>query len=77
MSEPKRKRSDGLETIDRIVSFATAELDEVGPVQFNVIRVLEKAGVSRSYVYHHFHNREGLIAAVEVQRLLDQLTVTN
>ena len=77
MSEPKRKRSDGLETIDRIVSFATVELDEVGPVQFNVIRVLEKAGVSRSSVYHHFHNREGLIAAVEVQRLLDQLTVTN
>ena len=77
MSEPKRKRSDGLETIDRIVSFAATELDEVGPVQFNVIRVLEKAGVSRSSVYHHFRNREGLIAAVEVQRLLEQLTVTN
>ena len=77
MSEPKRKRSDGLETIDRIVSFAAAELDEVGPVQFNVIRVLEKAGVSRSSVYHHFHNREGLITAVEVQRLLDQLREAN
>jgi len=77
MSEPKRKRSDGLETIDRIVSFAAVELDEVGPVQFNVIRVLEKAGVSRSSVYHHFHNREGLIAAVEVQRLLEQLRQAN
>ena len=77
MSEPKRKRSDGLETIDRIVSFAAAELNEVGPVQFNVIRVLEKAGVSRSSVYHHFHNREGLIAAVEVQRLLEQLRQAN
>jgi len=77
MSEPKRKRSDGLETIDRIVSFAAAELNEVGPVQFNVIRVLEKAGVSRSSVYHHFRNREGLIAAVEVQRLLEQLRQAN
>jgi AcrR family transcriptional regulator len=28
-------------------------------------------------VYHHFHNREGLIAAVEVQRLLEQLRQAN
>lgn len=77
MSEAKRKRSDGLVTIDRIVSFATVELDEVGPIQFNVIRVLKNAGVSRSSVYHHFNNREGLIAAVEVQLLSDQLTEAN
>jgi AcrR family transcriptional regulator len=68
----QRKRSDGLETIALISKFARKEIDKVGPVKFNLDRVLEKSGVSRSSVYHHFGSRDGLIAAVETQRSVEE-----
>ncbi len=72
MTSNQRKRSDGLETIALISKFARKELDSVGPVKFNLDRVLEKSGVSRSSVYHHFGNRDGLVAAVETQRSVEE-----
>ena len=77
MEKTPSKRSDGLRTISRIVEFAAKELDEVGAVQFNLDRVIEKSGVSRGSVYHHFGDRDGLILAVEVSEIVQILTSGN
>lgn len=71
MATPIRKRSDGLQTMALVTKVARAELDKHGAVKFNLDRVLEKSGVSRSSVYHHFGSRDGLIATVEVERGLE------
>jgi AcrR family transcriptional regulator len=61
----------------RILDHARRELDEVGPVKFNIMRVIEESGVSKSSVYHHFGGRDGVISAVEVQRLIDERVANN
>ena len=68
MPETKRKRIDGLETIERVIKFAQSEIDQHGSTEFNLDRVIEKSGVARSSIYHHFGNRDGLIAAVDARR---------
>ncbi len=65
-----RKRSDGLETIERVLKVATAELERHGSTDFNLDRVIEKSEVSRSSIYHHFGNRAGLIAALETKNAI-------
>jgi len=40
-----RKRSDGLETIERVLKVATAELERHGSTDFNLDRVIEKSEV--------------------------------
>ena len=77
MDKKPQKRSDGLRTISKIVEFAAKELDEVGAVQFNLDRVIEKSGVSRGSIYHHFGDRDGLIVAVEVSEIVQILTSGN
>ncbi|MEI8286570.1 MAG: helix-turn-helix domain-containing protein [Actinomycetes bacterium] len=77
MEKGPAKRSAGLRTISKIVEFAAKELDEVGAVQFNLDRVIEKSGVSRGSVYHHFGDRDGLIVAVEVSEIVQILTSGN
>lgn len=71
MATALRKRSDGIQTMALVKKFARAELDKYGAVKFNLDRVLERSGVSRSSVYHHFGSRDGLIATVEVERGLE------
>ena len=71
MTTVKRKRTDGLETIERVIKFAQKEIDKHGSTEFNLDRVIEQSGVSRSSIYHHFGNRAGLIAAVDVRRAID------
>lgn len=72
--EPKRRtRADGRETAKRIIHFAQQELESAGLVNFNLDRVIEASGVSRSSVYHHFGGREGVIAAVETEFLRSSL----
>lgn len=65
----RRTRADGRETAQKILHFAQRELESAGLVNFNLDRVIEASGVSRSSVYHHFGGREGVIAAVELQYL--------
>ena len=50
--------------MSRILEHARRELDEFGPVKFNIMRVIEESGVSKSLVYHHFGGRDGVISAV-------------
>ena len=65
----RRTRADGRETAQKILKFAEEELTSAGLVNFNLDRVIEASGVSRSSVYHHFGGREGVIAAVETEYL--------
>lgn len=68
MNSESRKRSDGRDTMGKVIQFATAELELHGSVKFNLDRVIEESGVSRSSVYHHFGNRDGVLAAIEIGR---------
>ena len=68
----RQTRSNGRETMARILDHARRELDESGPVNFNIMRVIEKSGVSKSSVYHHFGGRDGVITAVGVQRIIEE-----
>lgn len=68
MNSESRKRSDGRDTMAKVIQFATAELELHGSVKFNLDRVIEESGVSRSSVYHHFGNRDGVLAAIEIGR---------
>ena len=63
------KRSNGIETAKRILDVAIKELNDVGPSRFNLDRVIERAEISRSSLYHHYGSRDGLIIAVELHRL--------
>ena len=53
--------------MEKVLEFASQELDEVGAVKFNILNVINKSGVSRSSVYHHFGDRDGLIRAAYVE----------
>jgi AcrR family transcriptional regulator len=77
MRDQQRKRSDGRETMSRVMKFAMTEFNKVGPDDFNLDRVLEKSGVSRSSVYHHFGGRHGVIAAVEAKLVEKDIDVNN
>ena len=63
--------------MSRVMKFAMAEFNKVGPDDFNLDRVLEKSGVSRSSVYHHFGGRNGVIAAVEAKLVEKDIDVNN
>lgn len=77
MPQVTRKRSDGLETIEKVIRFAREELESVGPVKFNLLKVIERSGVSRSSIYHHFGDREGVIAAVQSRDVVDDVAKVN
>lgn len=75
MSSRQRVRSDGQETMALVKKHALAELEEHGAVNFTLDRVLENSGVSRSSVYHHFGNRDGLIAVVSLEQSLRRIVI--
>jgi len=75
--QPRPKRIDGLETIEILVAAAEEELAAVGSVRFNLARVLKKSGISKSSAYHHFGDRDGIIAAVELRHLLGDIRAAN
>lgn len=68
-----KKRVNGLQTAAHILKVACDELRAVGPANFNVDRVQLTADVSRSSLYHHFGNREGLIVAATIQEIYEEL----
>ena len=77
MTEPRPTRVDGRETMDRLLEFAERELNEVGAVKFQLSRVLDAAGISKSSAYHHFGSRDGIIAAVEMKTVTQQIEENN
>ena len=54
--------------MQKLLKFGREELEQAGALGFNVDRVLRRAKVSTSSLYHHFGNRDGFIAAVEFER---------
>jgi len=46
-------------------------------VNFQLSRVLDAAGVSKSSAYHHFGSRDGIIAAVELKNVTEQIEQNN
>ena len=72
-----KKRSNGLETSRRILEVAIEEMERSGPAKFNLDRVIERSAISRSSVYHHYGNREGVIIAVELHQLAQSMLSTD
>lgn len=68
-----KKRANGVQTAAHILNIARIELNRSGPANFNLDRVQDEAGVSRSSLYHHFGNREGLIVAATIQEIHQEL----
>ena len=66
-------RLNGKNTIQVLREFSRRELDRVGPVEFNLDRVLSESGVSRSSVYHHFGSRDGLVAVVALDQFSEKI----
>jgi AcrR family transcriptional regulator len=67
--------SDGQLTAQRLLDAATAVCVESGFEGSTLPRIAERAGVSPTAVYNHFHSREELLYAAAV-RALDQITAT-
>jgi AcrR family transcriptional regulator len=66
--------SDGQLTAQRLLEAATAVCVERGFEGSTLPLIAERAGVSPTAIYNHFHSREELLYAAAV-RALDQITV--
>jgi len=62
-------RKNGKATVKRLLEAGREELQQSGPINFRLDRVLKLAKVSPSSLYHHFGNRDGLLTALEFERL--------
>ncbi len=67
MTPPKKKRLDGLATMQTLMDAAISELETNGESGFDMDSVLNQTGVARSSLYHHFDNKAGLIVAAEIE----------
>ena len=71
------KRSDGLDTMARLIEQAKAELDAHGIERFDVEAVLERANAARSSLYHHFGSKSDLIYEAQLQQITEGLFADN
>ncbi|OMC18507.1 TetR/AcrR family transcriptional regulator [Mycobacterium sp. SP-6446] len=67
------RNSDGQATAERLLDAAAAVCVERGFERSTLPRIAERAGVSPTAVYNHFHSREELLYTAAV-RALDQIT---
>jgi AcrR family transcriptional regulator len=75
MAIPKSspKRSDGIETMARLMKQARIELAKNGVDNFDVEAVLEGAEAARSSLYHHFGSKFDLIYTAQLEELAESL----
>jgi AcrR family transcriptional regulator len=71
------KRSDGIETMARLMTQARIELAKNGVDNFDVEGVLECSKAARSSLYHHFGSKFGLIYAAQLEELTESLNNDN
>ena len=71
------KRSDGLQTMARLLEQAKVELENHGSEHFDVDAVLERAKAARSSLYHHFGSKSDLIYEAQLQQITDGLFSDN
>jgi AcrR family transcriptional regulator len=79
MAIPKSspKRSDGIETMARLMTQARLELAKNGVDNFDVEAVLERAEAARSSLYHHFGSKFELIYTAQFEELSEALNNDN
>ena len=79
MAIPKSspKRSDGIETMARLMTPARLELAKNGVDNFDVEAVLERAEAARSSLYHHFGSKFELIYTAQFEELSEGLNNDN
>jgi AcrR family transcriptional regulator len=79
MAIPKSspKRSDGIETMARLMTQARLELVKNGVDNFDVEAVLERAEAARSSLYHHFGSKFDLIYSAQLEELSEGLNNDN
>ena len=79
MANPKTspKRSDGIETMARLMTQARIELVKNGVDNFDVEAVLERSEAARSSLYHHFASKFGLIYTAQLEELTESLNNDN
>ena len=64
------KRSDGLETMARLIEQAKIEIESCGVDNFDLEAVLDRAKAARSSLYHHFGSKFGLVYAAQLDQLV-------
>ena len=79
MAIPKSspKRSDGIETMARLMTQARLELAKNGVDNFDVEAVLVRAEAARSSLYHHFGSKFDLIYTAQLEELSEGLNNDN
>ena len=79
MAIPKSspKRSDGIETMARLMTQARIELAKNGVDNFDVEAVLRRAEAARSSLYHHFGSKFDLIYTAQLEELAEGLNSDN
>jgi AcrR family transcriptional regulator len=71
------KRTDGIETMARLMKQARIELAKNGVDNFDVEAVLERAEAARSSLYHHFGSKFELIYTAQLEELVEGLNTDN
>jgi AcrR family transcriptional regulator len=71
------KRSDGIETMARLMAEARKELTKHGVDEFDIEVVLENSKTARSSLYHHFGSKFGLVYAAQLEELTEGLNNDN
>jgi AcrR family transcriptional regulator len=71
------KRSDGLDTMARLIEQAKIELEVHGIEKFDIDAVLERAEAARSSLYHHFGSKLGLIHTTQLDLVVNGLQTDN
>lgn len=71
------KRSDGLNTMARLLEQAQIEIALHGTDQFDVDAVLDRAKAARSSLYHHFGSKFNLVYAAQLDQLVTGLQQDN
>lgn len=57
-------------TARTLIEATMRSLDEVGEEGLRVEQILHESGISVGSLYHHFHDREGLLIAADTQRFV-------
>ena len=64
----RRHKESEMSTRDRLIEAAIGIIEADGEAALRVDRVAEAAGFTKPVLYHHFNDREGMIAAAQAER---------
>lgn len=70
--EPEKSRR-GTATMAKLIAVTAKELDRVGLAKVDVESLLKKSKISKGSLYHHFGNKNGLLAAAAAQQFVTYL----